>query len=114
MRNVVLLESTMQQIVDHPELHDQRLYLSRSECGTTACFAGWACMLSGWTPSQLDWVSIPGLAARELGLDIPESALLFDPGNTRAMLQLMVKDLVNGDQLRSQDEYRDEAHSCFR
>ena len=37
-RNVELLERVMQHIDDHPEQHEQAVWV-RHECGTAACFA---------------------------------------------------------------------------
>lgn len=129
-RNVGLLEATMTQIVDHPELHDQSWFFAKGDCGTAACFAGWACLLSGlqevfsapdiWisnaTVNVSAVVKMPdgslGSAADEaqslLGITRDESHTLFDVGNTRRMLELMTKDLVNGDVLQSYDHYREE------
>lgn len=37
------------QIRFHPETHYQKTWGSKTECGSTACAAGWACELSGHT-----------------------------------------------------------------
>jgi len=116
-RNVELLEKTMQHIMDHPEDHNQAAYFT--ECGTPSCFAGWAIHLSGRTAKHEAWpttslmscweegncweegLSAPGMfAAKLLGLDVSDAALLFNAVNTRETLALMVKDLVNGDDLK--------------
>lgn len=106
-RNTALLERTMRHVTDHPEVHDQRVWMN--ECGTAGCFAGWACLLSGWQvmPYTIDgWVTdgdseelVATVAARLLGLSEWEADMLFDPRNSRDVLALMVKDLVNGDSL---------------
>jgi len=125
--NVELLQQTMQFIDDHPEQHDQSSFGYQTECGTFACFAGWACMLSG----EVTWLMQPGFkglrtregrlkrvltreglpasaAAQELlGLDDHEAGILFGPHNTREALKLMVKDLVNGDTLLTPKYYAD-------
>lgn len=123
-RNVELLERVMQHIDDHPAQHDQEVWLD--ECGTAACFAGWACLLSGWQVGAVDnSMTIPtatvfspdglqelgvGTTARDLlGLTTDEAAQLFNSMNTRDELRLMVKDLVNGDQLRNVAQYIHEA-----
>lgn len=122
-RNVELLERTMLHILDHPEKHDQSIWVS--ECGTAGCLAGWACLLSGWTVGFVDNIlarekatvlsphdgyaySLPWVAAELLGLTGDEAAALFHPENTIAELQLMVKDLVNGDELRDREDYLSE------
>jgi hypothetical protein len=119
-RNKELIERTMQHIVDHPEEHDQATWISNA-CGTVACFAGWALMLDGVSAQDvLRWshaaprYSLVGSRVREvaterLGLTADEAGRLFCAENTRDMLQLMVKDLVNGDKLRATDQYEEEA-----
>lgn len=46
--NKRLLRKTLAVIEAHPEHWDQESYASKNECGTTACFAGWAVVLSGY------------------------------------------------------------------
>lgn len=118
-RNVELLEKTMQHILDHPEQHDQGEWARTTDCGTAACFAGWAAILT-FGPSVLGYIGgfdLPApynlscmseSAGALLGLTEPEYDTLFEANNTRDMLQLMVKDLVNGDELQSVEHYRDE------
>lgn len=123
-RNVELLEKTMQYIQDHPEQHAQESWMHATECGTAACFAGWACLLAGLEQVQGtgfatrstvrsgpltltkayktnvgEVVSIPSEAAAQLGLTEREAGILFDAGNTVDELKLMVKKLVNGEVL---------------
>lgn len=43
MLNIDLLDKTMNYITEHPEQHDQGVW----RCGTSRCFAGWACTLDG-------------------------------------------------------------------
>lgn len=133
-RNVELLERTMQYIVDHPEAHKQHRWFARADCGTAACYAGWACLLSGYKVEDIkgphsfnlvapDGAEVP-LAVLEvdehrpgvskeardlLGLTFDEAEMLFEATNTVGMLRLMVKDLVNGDDLRDSHEYEEEA-----
>jgi len=120
-RNKELIERTMQHIVDHPEEHDQATWIGNLTCGTVACFAGWALMLDGVSAEDiLNWshaaprYSLVGSRAREvatehLGLTIDEAGRLFQASNTRDMLQLMVKDLINGKELRQTSQYEEEA-----
>lgn len=112
-RNVELLEATLQFIKDNPDKHNQNMW-----CGTAQCFAGWAIALKGWEryTDDLPMVQREGLALRiptaaknELGLSEYEALILFDGSNTVDMLELMVKDLVNGAPLRATYEYRKEA-----
>lgn len=109
-RNVELLEKTIQHIEDYPEDHDQTRWFT--ECGTASCFAGWAWNLAGrnydnflaYTNLSLCHFSAQSL----LGLTTNEALILFYEFNTRDMLKLMVKDLVNGDDLRDREEYKRE------
>jgi hypothetical protein len=100
----------MQQIVDHPESHYQGWWYRENVCGTVACFAGWACLLSGLelrnVGSSFVRDTLAGdrpvldVATELLGLTPDEACALFDMRNNRHALELMVKDLVNGDELR--------------
>jgi hypothetical protein len=123
-RNTELLERTMQFLIDHPELHKQEHWISKNECGTVGCFFGWACLLSGRLFKELPvgsetchvWkadnstegqrVNVSDEAQRLLGLTHGEAYDLSRGTNTREMLQLMVKDLVNGDELHAPTYYR--------
>lgn len=110
----------MQHIKDHPELHEQSSVFLQSECGTAACFAGWACMLSGFQPAwkssyigaeamgvetDAGRTSAMEIARSLLGLTAGEAGYLFAPFNTRTQLEYMVKDLVNGDELKHPAHY---------
>lgn len=117
MRNTALLEATMAQIREHPELHNQEHFFTETDCGTAGCFAGWALMLSGYTkatPTPLagvispngDWLGAWQSAEDLLGLTPAEAGALFSPANSRKALELMVEDLVNGSELMSGDYYR--------
>lgn len=48
--NAELAYRVLDHIDAHPKLWRQSVYIGPSECGTVACFAGWACMLSGEEP----------------------------------------------------------------
>lgn len=45
--NVPLMRKTLEFITEHPDQHDQDHWGLRTECGTTACMAGWAVQLAG-------------------------------------------------------------------
>lgn len=47
-KNWPLLIKTAEHIIDHPESWDQAWFFL--DCGTQACFAGWAVMLEGYKP----------------------------------------------------------------
>lgn len=100
MPNVELLQQVMQHIKDHPEQHDQQIVV----CGTAACFAGRAMLLSDWSSHRIACSSIPE-CAQLLGLTTIQAQKLFRYDNTRPMLELMVKDLINGEELRPTYSY---------
>lgn len=50
--NIELMKRVRDQITQRPETHDQNHWGRRTECGTTHCVAGWACVLSN---VELDW-----------------------------------------------------------
>lgn len=92
-----------------PESWQQAVWI-RHECGTIACFAGWACLLSGDVPAassdddhETEYVHIPWQhgkhfvalrAAELLGLDYDTSSEcgheLFSIANTREDLGYLV------------------------
>lgn len=107
--NVPLLEKVMTHILDYPETHDQFLWMS--QCGTRACFAGWAVLLDesneytqGENPtcyydSQGNELAIWEVARRLLCLSEDEASILFFSLNTRDDLENYVKQLKNGETL---------------
>jgi hypothetical protein len=54
---------TLFQLIDHPETHDQAIYVS--PCGTNKCFAGWTVVLEGYAFAEdfrghiIDYVQLP-------------------------------------------------------
>lgn len=64
IRNWPLTWQVVDQMIDHPETHDQGQYITR--CGTAACFAGWTTSLAGFafirssgTDNFVDYVATP-------------------------------------------------------
>ncbi len=54
----VLLKETYQYIVDHPEEHNQQVWVSRTDkCGTVCCFAGHAVLIAGYKVDRCNRVS---------------------------------------------------------
>lgn len=49
--NAELAYRVLDHIDSHPEQWNQGLYIGKAECGTVACFAGWAVLLSGNEPT---------------------------------------------------------------
>lgn len=108
MPNVELLQRTMQYINDHPEQHNQERWVNI--CGTSACFAGWAAIFSGMSVEEIwDVNDMYQVGAKLLDIRYLDANVLFAPTNTRAMLELMVKDLVNGERLQYSRLYEREA-----
>lgn len=107
MPNVELLERTIQFIKDNPDKHDQTNW-----CGTSQCFAGWAATLSGWragSNSIFNSIMIRDdgqrstaseAAMAELGITLEDATTLFEAGNEVEDLELMVKDIINGEPAR--------------
>lgn len=97
--NRELLEKVMTQITDHPEDWDQMAYWRG--CGTPSCVAGWAEHFSGLTAykAQERYGTHHSAGATLLGISYREAYVFFDDHNTLPMLQLMAKDLLNGETL---------------
>lgn len=54
--NLERLEQVMRFITDNPDLHDQGMWITiDTPCGTTACLAGWTCLLNGYEPVKEAW-----------------------------------------------------------
>lgn len=66
-------------VLDHidanPKLWRQSLFLGNTDCGTVACYAGWAVILSGYQPVFPD-------PARRIFLDGIESGQVAPPGDS--------------------------------
>jgi hypothetical protein len=54
--NFERLEQVMRFVTDNPDLHDQGMWITTdTPCGTTACLAGWTCLLNGYAPAKEAW-----------------------------------------------------------
>jgi hypothetical protein len=128
MANVEKCQAVMDHIRMNPELHNQRYWGTKTECGTAFCFAGLTCVLNGhtnfeWRSGDVYGVSaaksyaelvivdqvkmhVRMLAASLLDLDWHESHVLFGTQNTVDDLELMVKNLANGDPIDRHVEVR--------
>jgi hypothetical protein len=78
------------RVLDHidadPDSWFQETWLTRTDCGTIACFAGWTCLLSGDDPVFDDETETDTVDVAVVGLQsIPERAahLLGIPFNRR-------------------------------
>ena len=85
--NIELFEKIREKIVTTPESYDQGTFGRRDRdapCGTAACIAGWACVLSGamdpetlYRTSARDPMEVQDKAAEVLGLSDEDAAILF-------------------------------------
>lgn len=104
-----LAQRVYEQITNHPETHDQTEWIyTEAECGTAACVAGWAIMLSPLTNYHVTSDGIPEFdtlggygtysttAAYVLGLDPLESERLFRASLKPEAAVEAVKYLANG------------------
>ncbi len=103
--NAELAYKVLDHIDAHPETWDQGMWW----CGTSGCFAGWACALAGTDPDALSKDAhsdtyLPDVAATLLGFPIREDmdaitdgagedAWLFCSDNTREDLGRMVEQI---------------------
>lgn len=112
--NVDLLRQVMAQIEAYPESWNQGNWFRKTpdtECGTTACFAGWTCQLTGWEPLYGEDMPVAGLVMRkgstevahahetavaELGLTNVEASRLFFAPTDFATLQDLVEQIIDG------------------
>jgi hypothetical protein len=101
MRDTELLEQTMQYILDHPEEHNQMLlsYHLTPGCGTPSCFMGWAAALSEMNKQIFrEYGGLRQWAENRFDISASDFQKVFAESNTVEDLQLMVKQLVNGDE----------------
>jgi hypothetical protein len=95
--NIELFKKIREKIATTPEAYDQSVFARRSvtaPCGTAACIAGWACVLSGAMDAEelmrrerangAEFRSIEITAKSALGVDDDEAETLFteDPEGT--------------------------------
>jgi hypothetical protein len=126
MANVEKCEEVLQFIKDHPEKHDQGTWGHETDCGTAACFAGWAVLLNGYE-LQLQFgdpfgghcfdvkslktgvrSAVATAAAEVLELTYGEAMTLFHAGNTFEELEQMVKNISNGDPIERNTRHDEE------
>lgn len=124
-RNVQLFQRTLDHSYEHPEQHDQNVWVQlparadaagpQSACGTAACPAGRAVLLSGYVPhlyipgiddtdtvvlsrSESDVIPhlVPDLAQGLLGITDSEADVLFDAQNSPVFLWHFSQLICNG------------------
>lgn len=102
--NLELLNRVHKQIETQPDTWNQALWIQQADCGTTACVAGWASLLSGWEPANqhpafgVDMVEkqarrlhVQEAAWGELGLNEEQAAYLFNEYRTRKQIDRFVE-----------------------
>ncbi len=111
---IKLAEDVLQHIKDNPKQWFQQDWIHQNECGTVACFAGHACLMSGGTLENykglVGLARVPREAIKLLGLADEEADVLFAGGNTLEMLEMMVKDISNGLYLKNIRDYYEMTH----
>ena len=55
--NIELAEKVLKQVKENPEQHDQHNWITKSDCGTRACLAGWTVHIAGLRPGT--WIEGP-------------------------------------------------------
>lgn len=113
--NAARAYAVLDRIDADPDSHDQGWWFMRSECGTTACFAGLTCIIAGDQPDfDVDGDSSPedgwtytgalktvdggessaSVRARDLlGIDYLQGKRLFYGSNTREQLGDLVAEI---------------------
>jgi hypothetical protein len=110
--NTDRLTAVLEHIEQHPEQHDQESWSMRTDCGTTACAAGWTVLLyapneqfayyvHGVSSEAADYLmsgeDIPCLARRLLGLNYDEVQALFYGARTTEDTLLTGKRILAGE-----------------
>lgn len=100
--NLPLLRKVLAQIDQHPEEWNQQEWFTETACGTAACVAGHACLMSGDKPGGDECpttgvvITVNTADGSVLGVQERAQSLLgltdgecdmFDPENTRADIQ---------------------------
>lgn len=76
--NVELLRRTLDYIKTHPNEWDQDRWVTKTDCGTSYCFAGWALALSGLT-IHAEQFDEPAVEVGPLNKALPEE-YRYSPG----------------------------------
>lgn len=99
MEGLELLRAVREQIIEHPEEHNQRHWGAETDCGTTYCVAGWALALNDhpmeWTPrggegtiiayAAEGGTDVATIARRLLSLSFEEAYGMFFAGEAEAL-----------------------------
>jgi len=119
--NAALLRETLAYIQEHPESWNQRTWGMTSECGTVACFAGWAAMLTdanlrppaydpmifqqfgSYPPWLIGSQFVDDFATTLLGLTEDQGVALFDSSNTMVELTALVEAIIANPNIEEDD-----------
>lgn len=101
------LDAVLNHIETHPEQHNQSSWGVKTECGTTACFAGWTLLMFG-KPEDILWLDnfalstphdsyddVDDIAGDILGLEEDQRPALFYTAKTLEDVKVIVKELHN-------------------
>lgn len=98
--NMKLLKRVLAKIDEHPELHDQRAYATKTACGTAHCIAGWIAVLTGHKPDvkhggivTVGGRSVRILATEKAGLTHDEAGELFSSYNKRTDIDKIIAEI---------------------
>jgi hypothetical protein len=109
--NLGLLADVVKFLRNNPGLHDQGNWVTSTHwpvttqqepvnyCGTAACFAGWAFILSGHTVHDAGEY-IASKAAALLGLAPLQAVELFDAGNSIDDIERIVERITSAEERR--------------
>lgn len=116
--NVPPLRKALEYVTDHPEEHNQLTWAQRRSCGTTGCLAYHIAVIAGhearwgdftWDNAQAAYHVTTGetikvVAAREIGLDLIQSDLLFAGSNSVDRLWELAAEFTDGEIAREPSE----------
>lgn len=111
--NIELMTKVRDHVVAHPEQHDQSMWAVKTECGTTACAAGWTLLLGNpevareyadeevftfaGVVRRLYGRSVVGAAVDLLGIDMSQADMLFVQAVTREGAVAVMNELIETD-----------------
>jgi hypothetical protein len=106
--SISLIDAVLDIVENHPELHDQSLWVdglrealeggTEPDCGTTACVAGWAAILSAPAGSRIESTGHVLLAGEDISRDVEEYAVealgISESGGVWLFSQLRTRDEI--------------------
>lgn len=112
--NIELMTKVRDHVVAHPEQHDQGTWARKTECGTTACAAGWTLLLgnpevareyadeevftfTGVVRRVFGSPSVADAAANLLDIDAYQADMLFIQAKTHEGAVAVMNELIETD-----------------